>query len=61
MNYIEMQKRVGCKAILRANEFGVEVIIVDIKNSYGAIRYHVRPIAGEGSAWVSANRVQVIN
>ena len=35
----------------------VAVRIVNVKTSYGALRFLVTPLAGEGEEWVDASRV----
>jgi hypothetical protein len=37
-----------------------EVVITDVKSAYGDVRVLVTPKAGEGTAWVSLNRVQLV-
>jgi hypothetical protein len=34
----------------------VEVEIVDVKEAYGSLRFLVRPVAGRGTKWCSADR-----
>ena len=35
------------------------VRVVDVKQAYGCTRYLVAPVAGEGEAWVDAERVEL--
>lgn len=46
------EKYVGQKALVVLEGLKVEVIIVDVKISYGRERYQVEPVSGEGSKWV---------
>lgn len=50
---------IGKKALYRPNlSLAFEVKILDIKSSYGKVRYLVVPIAGTGERWVE--EVEVI-
>ena len=63
MNYTanEMKQAIGKQGSLRtADKITVDIRILDVKQSYGVVRFLVRPIAGEGMAWVMAERV-IIN
>lgn len=37
----------------------VPIIILDAKTAYGCIRYLVRPVDGQGTAWVDSGRVEL--
>ena len=42
---------------LYVNDLSVNVRILNVKSSYGRIRYQVVPISGDGVVWVDSNRV----
>lgn len=46
-----MQKYLNKKVFVPIGELGMEVIVEDIKITYGKIRYLVRPVAGNGKQW----------
>lgn len=48
----EVSEFVGKKATLDCNGLSVEVKIVDVKSSYGRMRYLVTPASGSGEVWV---------
>lgn len=39
----------------------VDIQILDIREVFGNIQYLVSPMAGSGSVWVAASRVEVLN
>ena len=42
---------------IEGNEIHVPVRLVDIKQSYGSIRFLIRPVGGSGAKWVDAARI----
>ncbi len=58
----EHAKNIGLTATYRGTGNGLvfEVRIIDFKSVFGRIDYHVEPVAGSGSAWVSSDSI-VIN
>lgn len=51
---------VGATALLRYNDgLSFPVTILDVKESYGALRFQVAPVGGIGETWVDASRVTV--
>lgn len=46
------EKYVGKEARILLGDLEVNVVIEDVKTSYGRERYLVSPIAGEGKVWV---------
>lgn len=48
-----IEKYVGKKAFVQQiSNFVVEVVIKDVKKSYGQLRFLVAPVAGKGEIWV---------
>lgn len=45
---------IGKKAFVKFSNMFVRVVILDIKNKYGRVRYLIRPIDGEGEKWVES-------
>lgn len=52
-----MAKLIGRTGLLREGELLVAVEVREVREVYGRLDYLVIPLAGEGSAWVSAERV----
>lgn len=48
----------GDKAVLRTPDFGVAVVIENVRHEYGRVRYLVRPLQGEGMKWVDEERLR---
>jgi hypothetical protein len=48
---------IGHVGLLELDGFKFPVKIMDVKQSYGSIRFLVSPVAGSGEKWVSADRV----
>ncbi|MDE3022793.1 MAG: hypothetical protein KGI54_13205 [Pseudomonadota bacterium] len=47
--------------LIRAGDFDIEVMIVDIRDGgWGRTHAQVRPIAGRGDVWVDLNRVELL-
>jgi hypothetical protein len=53
MNTKELyEKYINKKVHVSLGGLKVGVVILDIKNSYGKIRYQVSPVTGTGEVWV---------
>lgn len=48
----EHLKAVGQFADIPLNGLRVTVEILDVKNSWGTIRYQVTPVSGSGAIWI---------
>lgn len=62
MTTAEMSKFIGRCALLpfgSNNEVQIEVMVVDVKEQWGILRYQVRPVAGFGTIWVE--RLNFVN
>lgn len=60
MSAKELVKMVGRTGYIAGRgDLDITVRIVDVKTSYGAVRYQVEPIAGRGSAWIDANSIEL--
>lgn len=60
MTGADMAKIIGREGSLLVSEgFDVEVIITNVKVSYGSLRYEVLPIRGANTGWVDASRVKL--
>jgi hypothetical protein len=55
----QMSQMVGKHAMLRCYAFEILVRVMDAKQSYGQLRYHVTPENGKGASWVDASRLRV--
>jgi hypothetical protein len=51
---------IGRQASISSDGLTIQVLITDVKQSYGVVRYAVTPVAGSGSVWVNADRVHNI-
>jgi hypothetical protein len=61
MSAATLHKFVGRAGLLRTDNnltFAVEVL--DAREVWGRLDYRVEPVAGNGSAWVSAERVTLL-
>ena len=47
-----IEQYVGKRAYIHAGGMLVEVIVLDVKQSWGRMRYQVSPISGQGEIWV---------
>lgn len=60
MSAKELVKMIGRTGYIAGRgDLCITVRIVDVKTSYGAVRYQVEPIAGRGSAWIDANSIEL--
>lgn len=51
----KFESSIGKKALYRPHrekDITFEVKVLDIKSSYGNLRYQISPIAGKGTRWV---------
>lgn len=56
----ELLKVVGLQGRLRTAEgLSVEVLVDDARKAYGRVDYLVSPLAGDGCAWVTSDRVEL--
>jgi hypothetical protein len=56
VNVTELHKMIGQTGAMSLRDgCDVDVQIVDVKVSYGSVRYQVEPVAGSGSCWISAD------
>lgn len=60
MSIAQLAKAINKTAMLRTEGFLVSVLIQDVKQSYGNVRYYVSPVNGNGSAWVDESRISGI-
>ncbi len=47
-----IEQYVGKHAYVYAGGMQVEVIVLDLKQSWGKLRYQISPISGSGDIWV---------
>lgn len=60
MSIKELARAIGSVGKLDSDsEFSPDVEVLDLKVSYGQLRYLVRPIAGTGQVWVDNSRVKL--
>lgn len=48
----ELLENIGREGSIYLNDLRIEVVVKDIKMSYGKVRYLVVPIAGSGEVWI---------
>ena len=48
----DIQKYVGKTGLIQVRSLKVEVLIKDVKNTYGRNRYLISPIRGSGEMWI---------
>lgn len=53
IQYIDRQ------ALLHVEDLQVPVIIHDVRQVYGNVRFEITPVGGIGRKWVNADRVQI--
>ncbi len=58
MTAVEAARIVGKVGRVSREGLGVEVRILDVKESYGRTRYLVTPVAGTGAVWVEYVRLE---
>ena len=51
-NALEFSKLLQTKVHVNQRGLNVKVIILDVKRSYGKVRYLVTPVEGNGQIWV---------
>lgn len=62
MNIKELSARIGKTGTLDINsDFCPSVEVLDVKVSYGNLRYLVKPVSGSGQVWVNDSRVTLNN
>jgi len=58
-NMKELMKNIGKKAFYNGDDIQFEVEITDVRKVYGRIDYEIKPTAGKGSKWVTADSLKV--
>ena len=43
---------IGAQGSITVGELHIDVRVLDVKQSYGKVRYLVQPIAGSGQQWM---------
>lgn len=56
MTAMKMTQAIGSQVEVRMEAFSVLCDVLDAKSAYGNVRYLVRPVAGNGEAWVDSGR-----
>lgn len=51
MTITELASLVGQEGTVNLGAFNVRVKVLDVKESYGRVRYQVAPVAGSGEMW----------
>jgi hypothetical protein len=60
MNATQMTKMIGQTGnIFGSGDMRISVRIIDVKVSYGSVRYQVKPVAGCGTAWIDADSIKL--
>lgn len=59
MTCLGMLPAVGQLCWLECNGLQVTVRVADVKQAYGATRFRVVPVCGNGSIWVQESRLRV--
>lgn len=49
-----IKKYVGKTAIVHMNGMAVEVMVTDVKERWGRLRFFITPVAGSGETWVES-------
>jgi len=52
MTIAELSKAIGTAGYIIHEQLHVSVKVLDVKQSYGRVRYLVAPLAGTGTIWV---------
>ena len=58
MKLRELTKQIDKIALFYSESMRFRVKIIDVKTAFGRIDYLVEPIAGDGSKWVSSERIK---
>lgn len=53
----QMMPAIGSMVAVRFDAFEVTMVVEDAKSQWGTVRLQVRPLAGEGLAWIDVSRV----
>ena len=60
MSVSQMAKMIGQNGhIFGAGDMRISVRIVDVKVSYGQVRYQITPLAGDGTAWINVDSIVI--
>ena len=54
---LDMGKNIGLTVHYQVNGLEISCIIENVKQSYGALRYQVKPVVGSGRIWVDASSI----
>lgn len=58
MSVTQMAKMIGQKGhIFGTGDMRISVRIIDVKVSYGQVRYQITPLAGEGTTWINVDSI----
>lgn len=52
----QLHPTIGQVVVVRMESFGIDMLVKDVKQSYGQIRLLVAPLNGTGEAWVDISR-----
>ena len=59
MSIKEMNNVIGKTGYIKEGELMFGVHVTDVKQSYGNVRYLVKPATGYGETWVNESRVDL--
>jgi hypothetical protein len=57
MNALEMAQSIGKTGFLQIDKMQFHVKILNVRESFGRLDFHVTPVDGNGSQWVDSHRV----
>lgn len=60
MGLAEAVKNLNKKALYMINGLTFEVILTDVTQQWGHIRYQISPVSGTGKIWVNEDTVELI-
>lgn len=60
MFYSDLLKVIDKKALYRVKDLEISVLVKDMKNSYGQVRYLIAPEKGTGMQWVNAESLKLL-
>lgn len=56
-----MVQAIGKKVDIHVEKWFIPMIVMDVKVSYGTPRLLVKPVNGDGEAWVELSRVRMVD
>lgn len=56
----EVLGKLGKRAIYTVNDLQIEIEITDARVVFGRIDYKIKPVAGKGEKWVSAESIMEV-